>query len=127
MSDLYSTPMAGSLPIFWSLATDEEGTPEGYVGTPKSADDIDEPVRECLGSDIYFASSLRCIDDKSLAISIERACMHAVGKYVMPKLVSFMYHAAIELREREGGFSQEMHEARVAQLQAEQADSEDED
>lgn len=113
---LYSTPMAGTLPIFWSMTEDQEGTPEGYVGTPLSTDDIEEPIRSCVGSDIGFASDLRAIDDVSMANSIEKACSHALAKYILPRVTAFMYNAAIELRERDGGFSQEIHDARVAEL-----------
>lgn len=121
---LYRTPMNGIVLINWSLGQDEDGEPHGYVGTPISPDDEGEALRDCIGSDIFFATKLRAIDDESMAKSIRMACLHAVGKYIMPQLVGFMYDAAIELRERDGGFSKEMHDARLAELQAEM-DAED--
>jgi hypothetical protein len=122
--ELYRTPMNGTLSVCWSLGTNEDGEPEGFIGIPKSPDDQDEMLRDCLGSDIFFACDLRAIDDESLALSIRSACLHAAGRYVMPQLIRFMVDAAVELRERAGGFSQELYEERLAVLQAE-IDAED--
>lgn len=122
--ELYRTPMNGTLGICWSMSTGEDGVPEGFIGTPVSPDDQDEMLRECHGSDIEFACPLPAIDDESMALSIRTACLHAVGKHIMPVLIRFMVDAAIELREREGGFDQDQYNKRMQQIRA-QMDAED--
>lgn len=106
MSANWDVPMAGSMPVTWSMGADEDGEVVGFLGTPRGpiTEEDDELLAENIGSTIGFSKGIRSMSDAGMAAALRLVLDHAWRTHLRPRLHQQMYPACIEMRGRQGGF-----------------------
>lgn len=98
MSADYGIPMAGELKVFWNIGVDEEGRVEGFIGTPVDAE-------KSIGATLeWHENRIERFSDDDMEEAIRLAARYALQEYVLPVLMAPVVAAAIEQRQRAGGY-----------------------
>lgn len=102
----FSVPMAGSMPVTWSMGEDEDGQVVGFLGTPKErvGEEDDELLAQNIGSTIGFSRGIRSMSDDHMAQALLLVLDHAWVTHLRPRIYKQLYPACIEQRDRSGGY-----------------------
>lgn len=94
----WDVPMSGELRLLWNIGVDEEGRVEGFIGTPVDAE-------KSIGATLeWHENRIERFSDDDMEEAIRLAARYALQEYVLPVLMAPVVAAAIEQRERAGGY-----------------------
>lgn len=94
----FSIPMVGGIEIDWNIGVDEDGRVEGFIGTPVGDG-------KSIGATLeWHDNRIERFSDDDMKEAITLAARYALQEYVLPVLVAPIVVAAIEQRERHGGY-----------------------
>jgi hypothetical protein len=101
----YDIPMSGAVRVVWNIGVDEDGLVEGFIGVPLEDGNSLGTTLEWKGNRIERFS------DEDMREVILIAVKYALQEYVRPILVAPVVGAAIEMRDRLGGYDASLADA----------------
>lgn len=96
-------PMAGSLPIHWSVTVDKEGVLTGYISPYQQMPTEDEDGN-WDGTLVGLNQPLRSHPNYELAAAAMVFCDIAYAQWIKPTISARVYRALCEQRDRQGGY-----------------------
>jgi hypothetical protein len=96
-------PMAGGLPIYWSITVDDEGLLTGFISPYQAMPEEDENG-DFNGTLLGLNQVLRSHPNIELAAAAQTFIDLAYQQWIKPTLTARIYRALVEQRDRQGGY-----------------------